>query len=108
MFYFLLVTATTVLPASSLQASCEMRLHNDGAHIGKVTFSSYGNEQRVEVILKGDPEKVTTLLTSTVGLSGATLATVTELVPSSKREGECWGTWVTCEQGRGEKLTIIT
>ncbi|KAL5247875.1 hypothetical protein ACHWQZ_G017147 [Mnemiopsis leidyi] len=41
------------------QASCEMRLHNDGAHIGKVTLSSYGNEQRVDVILKGDPEKVT-------------------------------------------------
>ena len=46
-------------PGSSLQASCEMRLHNDGTNIGKVTFSSEGNSQRVEVILKGDPKKIT-------------------------------------------------
>ena len=54
----ILMTAL-VASTSSLQASCEMRLHNNGTKIGKVTFTSRGNNQRIEVILKGDPEKIT-------------------------------------------------
>ena len=61
MFSLLSVILSTALvaSASSLQASCEMRLHNNGTKIGKVTFTSRGNNQRITVILKGDPEEIT-------------------------------------------------
>ena len=60
MFSSLLVILTTLAAtANSLQSSCEMRLHNNGAKVGKVSFSSSGNKQNIEVILQGDPEKIT-------------------------------------------------
>ena len=49
--------ATTRL-AATLTASCNLLQHRNGT-IGTATFTSNGNKQRIEVVVKGNPEVVT-------------------------------------------------